>query len=101
MKTLSEFKRTVKVGTQFRVTDHWRTPLIGSLRTVAKCQTNGLWFALEGTEQRLWMDYLPAKCISFDGNKVRFDQGKREATPQHGANHMFWELEFVTSETTT
>ena len=61
MKTLTDLKRTIKVGSRLRVVDHYQRDMIGQIRTVTKTQGNGYWFTIPSDTRRLWGDY-PAKA---------------------------------------
>lgn len=99
MKTLAEFKRSVKVGMKFRCTDHWLPLFIGTVRTVTKVQGNGVFYELDGdVKDRRWMPYIASGCTQFNGDKVRFDLGAREASPQNDADHRYWELELISGK---
>ncbi len=86
MRTLTDFKRTVTVGTRLRTHKHWLPHFAGTVRTVTKVQTNGLWFSLPDEERRYWMPYPKAAHVrAMSPTVMRFE-------PTEGR---FWELEVL------
>jgi hypothetical protein len=77
MKTLTDLKRAITVGSQLRCIDHFQEKLKGQTRTVTKAQGNGYFYTF-GNGERYWMPYPPASGITFDGASftIRYDEKK-------------------------
>lgn len=80
IKNLSQFKKAVKVGAMFEITNHCRPEQIGKIRTITRKQTNGFYSSNEveyregkiiPVERDLWCEFGKATDYEFDGNKIR------------------------------
>ncbi len=73
MKTLSDLKRTIQVGTRIRCIENtYRPELNGTMRTVVKVQGNAfVWRQDDQTDTRgSWTYYPKASDAEFDGTNT-------------------------------
>lgn len=77
-KTLADVKRAMKVGLKFRC-EHYRVPERTGARTVAKVQTNGIWFVEEATGLKGWAIWPERKRLRIERNTVTFEDVNGEA----------------------
>ena len=71
MKTLTEVKRAIQVGTRLRCVSNSKRPeLNGLMRTVTKAQTNGFFWTQDGEEAkgRFWTPYPKAADAIVEDN---------------------------------
>lgn len=75
IKNLSQFKKAVKVGAMFEITNHCRPEQIGKIRTITRKQTNGFYSSNEveyregkiiPVERDLWCEFGKATDIDED-----------------------------------
>ena len=77
VKSLAEFKRSIKPGTRFVLLENdYKPELVGVVRIVSKVQSTGFYSRVEGQPEHrwstancglgLWTGYKPASCCEIE-----------------------------------
>ncbi len=81
MNSLTALWARLHEGTRLRVTEHWRTEDLGTIRTITCLQTNGYYFTRGRDGRQGWFPRPRRSEISFpSSSSFRVEQGGRAWT---------------------